>query len=96
MKLFPPRSTFPNDASAEEMAAMADHATYMRELIKQGVVLVAGPVREGEGSWGVGIAQSETQATLQSLCENDPVILAQLGFQWELSPMGSLLRKEAV
>ncbi|MEL8056531.1 MAG: YciI family protein [Pseudomonadota bacterium] len=96
MKLTPPRPAFPNDASAEEMAAMADHAEYMRDLVKQNIVLAAGPVRQGEGSWGVGIAQSETEDTLRALCENDPVVLAKLGFQWELFPMGSLLHKDEV
>ena len=96
MKLTPPRPTFPNAASAEEMAAMADHAEYISDLIKQNIVLAAGPVHQGEGSWGVGIARSETEDTLRALCENDPVILAKLGFHWRLFPMGSLLHKDGV
>lgn len=75
---------------------MSDHAAYIREMIKQGTILAAGPVQEGEGSWGMGVAETETGGVLESLCKNDPVILAKLGFRWDILPMGSLLHKDAV
>ena len=94
MKLVPPRATFPGDASAEEMAAMSRHADYIRDLIEREIVIVAGPVKEGEGSWGLGVAQGATEEELEEIFSNDPVVLAGLGFRWTIFPMGSLLFKE--
>lgn len=91
MKLIPPRPNFPADAHTSELEAMGRHSDYIRHLIDIGVVFAAGPVMDPAGTWGVAIAEAEDEKTICEYGQNDPVILADLGFRWEILPMASLL-----
>jgi uncharacterized protein YciI len=91
LKLIPPRPAFPAGASSSEMEAMGRHADYIRHQIDAGKVFAAGPVMDPAGYWGLAIAEAGNVDELTALCENDPVIRADLGFHWEVLPMASLL-----
>ena len=93
MKLVPPRASFPGDASEEELAAMGQHADYIRGLIAEDIVICAGPVMDPAASWGAAIAEVDSLEEALALGRKDPVVLAELGFRWEAWPMGALLRK---
>ena len=95
MKLVPPRATFPHDASGEEMQAMGRHADYIRGLIAEDKIICAGPVMDPDASWGAAIAEVDTLEEALELGQQDPVVLAGLGFRWDAWPMGSLLTKQA-
>jgi uncharacterized protein YciI len=90
-KLIPPRLTFPSDATPSELELMSHHAVYWRELTAQGKAIAAGPVAAPEGAYGVAILKLEDGEDVQSLCEQDPVILGKAGFRWEVLPMFSLI-----
>ena len=94
MKLVPPRAAFPHDASEQELEAMGRHADYIRGLIEAGKIVCAGPVMDPEASWGAAIAQVDTLDDALELGRNDPVVRADLGFRWDVWPMGSLLTKQ--
>jgi uncharacterized protein YciI len=86
MKLIPPRPSFAQDANAEELAIMKQHADYFYEQFRVGRVLLYGPVLARDGTFGVGILEVESEAEARVFGENDPSVLAGLN-RFEISPM---------
>ncbi|MDR6755533.1 uncharacterized protein YciI [Mycoplana sp. BE70] len=70
---------------------MSRHATYWREKAAAGTAIAVGPVFEPEGAWGMAVIEVENEAAAQTVADNDPVILAGLGFHFRVSPMPSLI-----
>ncbi len=95
LRLEPPRPTFPFDGRPEEMAAMARHAEYWRELVEQGVGIAAGPVFEGEGAWGMAVIEVPDEGAARDVADQDPVVRADLGFRFIVSPIKSLILRGA-
>jgi uncharacterized protein YciI len=85
-RLIPPRTTFPGDASAEELALMKKHADYFAELFTAGKVLLYGPVRSPAGAFGIAILETENEAQAREIAENDPSVLGGLN-RFEVAPM---------
>lgn len=94
LKLVSPRPTFPFDITEEEGKAMADHAVYWRKLAADGLAVVAGPVFDPAGPWGMAVVETENEAEAEALGAADPVIKAALGFRWDVMPMPSLILRE--
>lgn len=95
-KLIPPRLTFPGDITPEERELMRSHSVYWVGQIKQGKALVVGPVADPKGAFGVGIIRLEDGSDPAALVNNDPAILANNGFTWEIHPMPNLLAADGV
>ncbi|MDE1993427.1 MAG: hypothetical protein KGI75_13065 [Rhizobiaceae bacterium] len=91
LKLTPPRPSFPHDATGEEMAAMQRHAAYWREQADAGTAIVVGPVFAAGGAFGIAVIDVEDAGAARALAEADPVLSAGLGFDFEISPMPSLI-----
>lgn len=91
LRLQPPRPSFPHDASEKEMEAMNRHADYWREKASAGTAIAVGPVFDADGAWGMAVIEVEDEAAAQAVADNDPVILAGLGFHFRVSPMPSLI-----
>jgi hypothetical protein len=91
VRLVPPRPDFPFSMSEAERTAMAAHAEYYRRHMSEGVVLVAGPVADPAGSWGMSVLRVGSTEQLAAFEENDPVILAGLGMRYEHMPLLSLM-----
>ncbi|HUH49808.1 MAG TPA: YciI family protein [Mycoplana sp.] len=91
LRLLPPRPSFPHDASEKEMEAMNRHAAYWREKAAAGTAIAVGPVFDAEGAWGMAVIEVEDEAAAQAVADNDPVILAGLGFHFRVAPMPSLI-----
>jgi len=66
---------------------MQSHFGYWAEQMQRGVVHVVGPVLDPKGSYGIGVLTADDESQARSLCENDPVIAAKLGFSFDLFPM---------
>jgi hypothetical protein len=96
LKLMPPRQGFPHDATAEEMAAMQRHAAYWRQNAGTGMAIAVGPVFEKQGAWGMAIIEVADVETANAAGDADPVILAGLGFRYEVSPIPSLILRQVV
>ncbi len=85
-KLIPPRPTFAQDMSDEERGMMGEHAAYVRSLFDKGTVLAYGPVFDADGSFGIGLLETETLQQAQQLADNDPTVKSGLS-TYTLSPM---------
>ena len=87
--LVPPRPTFMADMTADERALMGAHAAYWRELAVRGSAVVFGPVAEanGGGGFGLGVLEAADEAEVRRMEARDPVILANVGFRYEVMPM---------
>jgi uncharacterized protein YciI len=86
-RLLGPRPSFPFDITDAERALMAEHAAYWREHMRQGHVVVFGPVGDPQGPWGLGIVRAPDLDAVQAFTTRDPVIVAKLGFRMEILPM---------
>jgi uncharacterized protein YciI len=60
--------------TAEEQSAMAGHMEYWQELLRDGKVVVYGPVADPEGVWGLGVLRAADRAEVLTLGQRDPVI----------------------
>lgn len=91
MRLVPPRKTFPFDGTEVEMAAMARHADYWRKQAAARTMIVAGPVFDPAGAYGIVVADVADETVARKLGDDDPIIQAKLGFAYETAPMPSLI-----
>ncbi|MGO4438006.1 YciI family protein [Rhizobium sp. RAF56] len=91
LKLLPPRQTFPHDATEEETAAMQRHAAYWRRNADTGMAIAVGPVFDPRGAWGMAVIEAADPAAAKVIADADPVVLAGLGFRYEISPIPSLI-----
>jgi uncharacterized protein YciI len=89
--LNPPRPDFANTLSEEELAIMKKHVAYWKEYVDKGIMLVLGPVMDPRGPYGLGIAEVESEAQLQSLMENDPAVPLNT---YEYYPMRAVTAKK--
>jgi uncharacterized protein YciI len=90
LKLIPPRPTFAQDMTPEEMQK---HAAYWAEVFKTGKVLIIGPVMDSKGAWGMAVLETDSLADAQQMANNDPSVKSGLN-KVELSPMQVFLRKQ--
>ncbi len=85
-KLLPPRVTFIEDMTQQEEKLMHEHAHYVGEQMKDGKVLLFGPVRDPAGAFGLAILEVDNEAEARTLGENDPTVRAGL-CRFECYPM---------
>ena len=70
---------------------MQRHAAYWREQADTGTAIVVGPVFAAGGAFGMAVIDVEDAGAARALAEADPVLRAALGFDFEISPMPSLI-----
>ena len=75
-KLIPPRADFAQTLTADEQQAMAEHMEYWQQLLKDGRVVVYGPVADPEGVWGMGVLRAADRGEVLAIGERDPSVLA--------------------
>ncbi len=80
----PPRPTFVQDATPAEREIMGRHSAFLKELLEQGRLLLAGPCLDG--AYGVAIFKVTDAAEARALVERDPAVVAGL-FTPELHPV---------
>ena len=87
-KLVAPRTTFVQDMTPAEAAAMARHAAYWKGVIEQGTrVFALGLVLDTAGAFGIGIVEVDDATTIGALTADDPAIKAGIGMHYEIHPM---------
>jgi uncharacterized protein YciI len=94
-RLTPPRTSFPLDITAREAALMEEHGEYWRIRAEDGVAIAFGPVLEGTGAWGLGVAEAENETAMRAFTNADPIIRAGIGFRFDIHPMPSLILRQA-
>ena len=86
-KLLPPRPTFALDMKDDERALMEAHAEYWKGWLDKGHAIVFGLVGDPAGPYGMGIVELEDERAVQRYTNDDPVIVANRGFRYEILPM---------
>lgn len=94
-RLDPPRPTFSVDMTETEARLMREHVDYWTALLKQGRVIAFGPVADPKGAFGIGILELDDAVDANALGANDPVLLANAGFRFEVHLMPRLVLREA-
>ncbi|MBS1706271.1 MAG: hypothetical protein JST40_10380 [Armatimonadetes bacterium] len=88
--LSPPRPDFMTTATSDEQRIVGEHFLYLKGLLQQGVLVMAGP--KLDGSLGIAVMQAESEEKVRSLCESDPAVVGGV-FRYEVFPYGlALLR----
>jgi len=72
--LRPPRATFPGDATPAEAAAIDRHFDYLKRLLADGVLVLAG--RTEDASMGLVVFKAADEASARAVMEADPAIRA--------------------
>ena len=93
-RLNSPRPTFPADITPAESNLMREHFAYWTRLMGQGQVVAFGPVADPKGSYGIAIIRLKEGEDANVLGANDPVVLADAGFGFEVYPMPRLILAE--
>ena len=75
-RLIPPRADFAQTMTAAEQSAMAGHMDYWQQLLRDGKVVVYGPVADPEGVWGLGVLRAADRAEVLAIGERDPSVTA--------------------
>ncbi|ORB25246.1 hypothetical protein BST36_08920 [Mycolicibacterium moriokaense] len=75
-RLIPPRADFAQTMTPAEQQAMADHQEYWQQLLREGRVVVYGPVADPEGVWGLGVLRVADRAEALAVAESDPSVTA--------------------
>jgi uncharacterized protein YciI len=87
----PPRPTFIVDATEEEARVIDDHFQYLKTLLAQGKLIIAGPCEDG--SMGLAVVECESEAEAQRILAADPALQGGV-FTGESKPYRvSLMRK---
>lgn len=71
LKLVPPRPTFAQDMTEEERSIMQEHVGFWMELMKQGKVVVFGPVLDPASVYGLGVVTMDEEEVKQVI-KDDP------------------------
>jgi uncharacterized protein YciI len=75
-RLIPPRADFAQTMTPDEEQAMAGHQEYWQQLLRDGRVVVYGPVADPEGVWGLGVVRAEDRAEVLQIGNSDPSVRA--------------------
>ena len=93
VKLIPPRPTFNKDMNKKEEQTMHYHTQYWSELMRQGFVIVYGPVMDMNGLYGMGVLDVENEQQAIRLMSKDPCVKDGL-MKVEIAEMKAIFKKE--
>ncbi len=87
----PPRPTFAQDATEEEGRVIAAHFEYLRKLLAEGKLLIAGPCEDA--SMGIAVYETKDEEEARKILALDPAVTGRV-FTGEIKPYRvSLFRK---
>lgn len=72
LKLNPPRPSFTADMTDQERKIMQEHVAYWSKYVKEGIIIVLGPVFDPKGGYGIAVAEVDSREQLDKLIEKDP------------------------
>lgn len=85
VRLIGNRPNFAATMTTEEQATMAAHGVFLREQLAAGKLVVAGPVLDPAGVFGMAVFEAESLAEVQEILARDP---AKSVGRHEIAPMG--------
>src|SRR5581483_2459929 len=74
LRLKAPRRNFAQTITEEERASMGRHAAHSAPWLERGAMVVFGPVRSEDDSYGLAVVESEDEQELRAFAAEDPVI----------------------
>ncbi len=87
----PPRPTFGHDATEEESRVIGDHFQYLKRLLAEGTLLLAGPCEDA--SMGIAVIEARDLGAARKILAEDPAVTGRV-FTGEVKPYRvSLMRK---
>ncbi|MFW9998791.1 MAG: YciI family protein [Candidatus Hodarchaeota archaeon] len=90
----PYRQDFIINSKKEEEQIMSDHYFYLKSLLKQKKLFLAGPTLISEDPFGLIIIEAKTLEEAEELLENDPSVKSGIQQIADLRPIRlSLIRK---
>jgi uncharacterized protein len=72
MRFIAHRKTFAQDVKDDERATMREHVEYWTEHVREGSVLMFGPVIDPRESWGFGVLRVASEDAALALIDRDP------------------------
>lgn len=84
VRLIPPRPDFDTTMSPDELKIMREHFRYLKDLVKSGKLLVAGPCYDP--MFGLIILEARSIAEAETLMQNDPSVKSGLN-NYNIQPM---------
>jgi len=88
--LKPPRATFAEDATEAESAIIGEHFEYLKRLLSDGVLVLAG--RTEDASMGLVVFAAASDAAAEAVMKADPAVKAGV-FSAKLYPYRLALLK---
>lgn len=92
VRLVANRPNFAMTMTPEERATMGAHVAFLQKQLAAGKLVVAGPVMDPAGGFGMGVFEAESLEEVQRLLEGDP---AQAIGRYEVAPMGAAVARPA-
>jgi len=87
----PPRPTFAQDATDSEERVIGEHFVYLKRLLAEGKLLIAGPCEDA--SMGIAVYETQDEEEARNILAEDPAVLGRV-FTGEIKPYRvSLFRK---
>jgi len=90
----PYRQDFIVNPKENEKKVMSDHFYYLKSLLKQNKLYLAGPTLISEDPFGIIIFETETEEEARELLENDPSIKAGIQKIVDIRPIRLSLTKK--
>lgn len=87
----PKRDNFIETITDEESNIMSEHFEYLKNLLKKGKLVLAGPVTSGK--FGIVILEAEDESKAQNIMLNDPAVASSI-VSSELYPFRISLMKK--
>ncbi len=84
-RLVPNRPNFAMSMTADEQATMSAHGEFMQGQFTAGTLVVAGPVFDPAGVFGMAVFETESIDEVRRILERDP---ARAIGRYEIAPMG--------
>ena len=85
VRLVPNRPDFVMSMTPAEQATMGAHAAFLQEQLAAGTLVVAGPVLDPAGPFGMAVFEAGSIDEVRRLLERDP---AKAIGRYEIVPMG--------
>ena len=92
VRLVANRPNFAMTMTPEEQATMGAHVAFLQKHLAAGKLVVAGPVMDPAGGFGMGVFEAESLEEVQRLLADDPALA--IG-RYEMMPMATAIVRPA-
>ncbi|MHA2091018.1 MAG: YciI family protein [Candidatus Kariarchaeaceae archaeon] len=83
----PSRKDFITNPREEDSKIMSDHFLYLKKLLEDGKLYLAGPTLIEEDPFGLYIFDTETEEEARALLDNDPSVKAGIQIVTDFRPI---------